>query len=399
MTALLLDAHLKSSLAAIRSLGRHGIPIVAGSHARSAMGLHSLYATKVFVYPSPLQDRRGFQDAVIRQSDRAGQAVLLAFSDSTLLPLVEDGRFLGKSGIYVMPPDREHFDIAFDKARTLAMARKIGVEIPKTYPWASGAEFSGMLRELTYPVVIKPRRSVNWSGNSGVCKSAAFAFSAEDLQKQFTPLRVRTGECPLVQEYIRGEETGVEFLCDRGRVLAACAHRRIRSESPTGGSGTLKETVPLSYQGLGERAQLVAELNWSGPIMVEFKTGRESGIPKLMEINGRFWGSLPLAAAAGVDFPHLYYRLACGEHVAQNLEFRTGVVSRHFLTDLKNLALVLFAKDPMRKLAYPSRLGACKDFLLPPSHCKSDVLDMGDMKPSLAEIFDTGARLLSRVRH
>jgi hypothetical protein len=36
-------------------------------------------------------------------------------------------------------------------------------------------------------------------------------------------MRRRTGEAPLLQEYLRGEETGVEFLCDRGRILGNLA--------------------------------------------------------------------------------------------------------------------------------------------------------------------------------
>ena len=37
--------------------------------------------------------------------------------------------------------------------------------------------------------------------------------------------------------------------------------------------------------------------------MVEFKLDARDGVAKLMEINGRFWGSLQLAVDAGVDFP------------------------------------------------------------------------------------------------
>jgi hypothetical protein len=123
MVALILDAHLKSSLAAIRSLGRRGVPILAGSHRRTAMGLYSRYVTDRFVYPSPLASRRSFVDAVTRATGGAGKTVLLAFSDSTLLPLVEGNRFLGRHGLYVLPPDQECFDIAFDKARTLKLAK------------------------------------------------------------------------------------------------------------------------------------------------------------------------------------------------------------------------------------------------------------------------------------
>jgi hypothetical protein len=65
--ALVLDVRLKSSLAGIRCLGKQGIPVIAGSHRRTAMGLYSRFASAGFVYPSPLDDRHAFVDAVIRR--------------------------------------------------------------------------------------------------------------------------------------------------------------------------------------------------------------------------------------------------------------------------------------------------------------------------------------------
>ena len=44
--------------------------------------------------------------------------------------------------------------------------------------------------------------------------------------------------------------------------------------------------------------------------MVEFKTDNQTGEPVLMEVNGRFWGSLQLATDAGVDFPRLLLEFA-----------------------------------------------------------------------------------------
>jgi predicted ATP-grasp superfamily ATP-dependent carboligase len=395
-TALVLDAHLKSSLATIRSLGNHGVPIIAGSHRRAGMGLYSRHVRSRFVYPSPLEDRRGFVDAVIAQATKAGKIILFAFGDSTLEPLIRDGLF-DRQGSYVAPSNREFFDIAFDKARTLKLARRIGLEIPRTYFCARESDLRAVLRELTYPAVVKPRRSASWNGNAGTQNTTMFAFSAEDVTNKCAELVSRTGEFPLVQEYIQGEEAGVEFLCDDGRVLAACAHRRIRSTTPAGGSGVVNQTIPLSYGNLGARAKrLVAELRWSGPIMVEFKFDREQGIPKLMEANGRFWGSLPLAIAAGVDFPYLYYKLACGERPAPSLDYAKGIISRHFLGDMRNLMWVLFENDPMRDLAFPGRLQAVKDFLAPPRPSKSDVLDWRDMKPAMVEFLDAASRRLSR---
>jgi predicted ATP-grasp superfamily ATP-dependent carboligase len=397
MTALLLDAHLKSSLAAIRSLGRRGIPVIAGSFRRTAMGLHSRYVRESFLYPSPLENRRGFIEAINRCSGRFGKTVLLVFSDATLLPLARDENLLAGQAAYVLPPSRDCFEIAFDKASTLKLAQKIGVEIPVTYFCASESDVAHILPELTYPVVIKPRRSVSWRGDTGTHRTTSFVFSAEQLKTKCASVLSKSGEFPLIQKYILGEEAGVEYLCDKGTVLAACAHRRIRSLSPEGGPSVVKQTVPLSYQGLGERAErLVAALRWSGPIMVEFKIDRASGVPMLMETNGRFWGSLPLAIAAGVDFPYLLYRLARGEHVTPNLQYQEGVVTRHLMADFKNLLWVLFKNDPLRPIAYPTRMRAIRDFIFAPKGCKPDVRDLRDMRPALAEIIDTVTRVTAR---
>ena len=131
-------------------------------------------------------------------------------------------------------------------------------------------------------------------------------------------------------------------------------------------------------------------------MMVEFKIDRESGVPKFMEINGRFWGSLPLAVIAGVDFPYLYYRLAQGLEVDRQRGYCEGAVSRHFMGDLHHLYFALFKRDPMRALAYPNRRQALLDFLRLPRGCKSDVLDHRDIMPAFAEVIDTAARICSR---
>jgi predicted ATP-grasp superfamily ATP-dependent carboligase len=75
--------------------------------------------------------------------------------------------------------------------------------------------------------------------------------------------------------------------------------------------------------------------------MVEFKVDPRDGQAKLMEVNGRFWGSLQLAIDAGVNFPLLLYRLATGQTVAPQMEYRVGVRSRWLLGDLDHLLIRL----------------------------------------------------------
>ena len=76
--------------------------------------------------------------------------------------------------------------------------------------------------------------------------------------------------------------------------------------------------------------------------MVEFKVDRQSNIPMLMEINGRFWGSLQLAIDAGLNFPYLFYQVMTGIPVAvPNNAYRIGTKSRWLLGDLDHLLLRL----------------------------------------------------------
>lgn len=398
VAALILDAHLKSSLAAIRSLGKRGIPVVAGSHRPFAMGFYSRYARERFLYPSPLTNVRTFVRSVQDKSSGLGNPVLFTFSDSTLLPFVhlEPADAPWRS---LLPSSQNCFDVAFDKGRTLELASALGIHAPATYSQASGDDLSDFSRRHGFPLVVKPRRSVYWEGrgSSGVQVTASFASSPEELKTKCAAFQAQTGEFPLVQAYVCGEEASVQFLCERGNVVAACANRRIRSISPGGGPGALKVTIPLDSYGMAERGRrLVSALNWSGPMMVEFKIDRRTGEPALMETNGRFWGSLPLAVLAGVDFPYLYYQLSLGREIERSERYAEGLVSRHFMGDLHHLLATLFKRDSLRSSSYPPRLRALREFFRLPRGTKPDVFDRRDPVPAFAEMMDTASGTFSR---
>lgn len=96
-SALILDAHLKSALAAIRSLGGRGIRVVAAADRITAMGLYSKYSSETFTYPSPLKHRNEFVEAVRRAANNhPTRLVLFTFSDATFVPLYENRDRLGK---------------------------------------------------------------------------------------------------------------------------------------------------------------------------------------------------------------------------------------------------------------------------------------------------------------
>jgi predicted ATP-grasp superfamily ATP-dependent carboligase len=103
--------------------------------------------------------------------------------------------------------------------------------------------------------------------------------------------------------------------------------RRIRMRPRQGGIGLENETT--DEPGLREAAiALLAELGWHGPASVEFKVDARDGRPRLLDINGRFWGTLGLAIRAGIDFPGLACRVAVEGDVDPVDDYAIGVRMR-----------------------------------------------------------------------
>jgi predicted ATP-grasp superfamily ATP-dependent carboligase len=113
----------------------------------------------------------------------------------------------------------------------------------------------------------------------------------------------------------------------------------------------------------GEHAtRLLDAIGWHGVAMVEFKNDERDAVPKLMEINGRLWGSLQLAIDAGVDFPALIARSAIDGTFPPQPAYRVGVRNRWFWGDVDSLLMTLRKNGPAgdrRK----SRLSAVGQFL------------------------------------
>ena len=64
---------------------------------------------------------------------------------------------------------------------------------------------------------------------------------------------------------------------------------------------------------------------------------QDTGIPYLIDINPRFWGSLIQGIASGVDFPYLVYKIANDGDVEPIKGFKTGIKTRWIWGDLGTL--------------------------------------------------------------
>lgn len=333
---LVLDGNQRSALAATRSLGKQGIPVVVADESDGTLSGSSKYCDAAFVYPSPYTDPDGFIAALKKESVERGVGVLFPMTDlSTYLVLKHRAAF---PGVAIPFASFEAFETLTDKMKLLELARELGIQIPATYAVDGHQDFAQVAARLPFPIVLKPHRSRVWCEGRWMGASVKYAGSVEEIDET-----VRTHAsfrlCPfLAQEYVHGEAQGVFALYDRGKAAAFFAHRRLREKPPSGGVSVVSESVPLD-PGLRAMAQRILDhVKWHGVAMVEFKIASD-GTPYLMEVNARFWGSLQLAIDAGVDFPHLLYQMAVGEPLAATNGYGIGVRSRWLLGDLDHLYL------------------------------------------------------------
>jgi hypothetical protein len=129
----------------------------------------------------------------------------------------------------------------------------------------------------------------------------------------------------LAQEFIPSAGgIGVSFLMKDGVARASFTHRRLLEFPETGGPSLVRESC---HNQIAESAaqELLGALKWNGVAMVEFRIDSRTGKPVLMEINPRFWGSLPLAIACGVDFPKLLCDMYEFGDVAPSRAYQDGV--------------------------------------------------------------------------
>ena len=92
--------------------------------------------------------------------------------------------------------------------------------------------------------------------------------------------------------------------------------------------------------------RLLSAMGWQGVAAVEFLVDQRDGIPKLMEVNPRFWGTLSLSILAGVDFPMLLHRMAMEGDIDPLNEYRADMVCQWLLPG--DMLHFITSPNPMR---------------------------------------------------
>jgi predicted ATP-grasp superfamily ATP-dependent carboligase len=390
---LVLDGHTNQALASVRTLGSAGSHVLVASHRRYPLAAWSRFCQGRFRLPG--QTVEAFAE-LRRWARQQGIEVVLPLTERACLLCNAERQEWEALGVVVGCASNEVLLRAFDKAETIRYAEKCGVRIPPTRTPGSLDECRAAGEALGYPCVIKPRFSHAWDGKTFLPnRGPSYVHSGQDIRQMMATNR-QGDHWPLIQGFVPGQGRGVFALCDRGRPVAWFAHERLREVRPTGSASSLRRSIPLEPRLREPAERLLAEMQWHGPAMVEFK---DDGVhpPCLMEVNGRFWGSLQLAIDAGIDFPSLWLAIVHGNAVECAPEYAEEVTLRWLWGDFKRL-LYIMAGRPM---GYPDRYptvwqGLAELFGAQPTGTRLEIWNPHDPWPAAGEWVEGIRQLLVR---
>ncbi len=379
-------------LSVIRSLGRRGIQVHAGWCNEQCPALRSRYVRRAESLPLPGAGAawlEPLEELLLREQFD----LVVPTNEQSIRPLQQHRERLSKAGRIYLLDDRA-CDVLFDKRKSAELAAAVGMPVPR---WAVAGDLAACRRlaeEFGWPVVVKPLSSYR-ADDLRQRQEVVSAVNMAELERRAAGLLERGPV--LVQEFFRGVGVGVELLAADGEVLAAFQHERVHSP-PRGGASSYRKSVPLTPEFLAAARRLVGELSYTGVLMIELLLNRRSGEWRFVETNARFWGSLPLAVAAGMDFPYYLYQLLVHNVREFPRAYLTGLYCRNlpgdliwlrqnFRADARDPALnVVPAGQIVRELGNP---------LLGRERCDSFTLD--DPWPGFVELAQLTARYGRRL--
>jgi predicted ATP-grasp superfamily ATP-dependent carboligase len=395
---LVLDGETNPAVAAVRSLGRSGYYVETGAAARWSKAGLSQYCRASFTYPNPENEPQEFIANLVERIAKQPGAIIMPMTDRTTLPVSLYREQIVEAGGVVTLASHETILRALDKEYVCNLAQSIGVATPETVVVGSRMLARAISEQIRYPAVLKARFSQEScdNGRSRTTQRPCYARQPDEFLSKYEWLR-RGCEVVLTQEFIGGISVGYSALASNGEVRAEFAHIRLRDVNPTGSGSALRLSVQPSAALRHAGSSLLRALGWHGVAMVEFKV-RADGTPVLMEVNGRFWGSLALAIEAGVDFPVLAAKMAQNMIFEGPPQYRIGLRCRWLLGDLLHLIRVWRGKPKEYPGAFPKRWRALAEFITPVRGTYHDNFRVDDPLPELGDWFQALRRVTAFVK-
>lgn len=248
--------------------------------------------------------------------------VLFPASDELAWVFAMHAEQLAKSFICYEPP-RETITSILDKWRLTEACRKVGIDTPATYCPQDAAEVEALAKELTIPVMIKPRSQVLLASGSKGTKvddpktlpEAYRQYLSENPPQDALSARDPALGRPIVQEFRPEAANGIYnlagFIDRSGKNVVVRGSRKILQRPRRLGIGLCFESARLDPKLADGVMRLCRELGYFG--IFEIEMIESEGRFLLIDFNPRPYSQMAFEIARGVPLPYLAYLDATGQ--------------------------------------------------------------------------------------
>ncbi len=386
--ALVLSAETPSAVATVRGLHDAGFEVVVLAQDVLSPAAASWRASET------LRVGEWRSDELVEHVLDANPDVIVPVTEGDLLRLAPVRSSIERLAPVVAPAPGA-LENATDKVASLAAAAKGGVAVPEQVV-IEPADEVGRIDASDFPMVAKPRRSRRlvdegeiWAGTSVWCADVS---DLREAKRTFAAARLDT----VVQRPVAGTPVLVSLLLHPdGAPALVCVHRRVRQMRPDGGPSACAITMPPDPRVVDPALTTARRLGVFGvPIQCEFLL-RADGVPVLLDVNPRPWGTLGLALDAGVNFVGWAARHALGDALPSELRgSRIGVVRHYLPFEIRRVLSVWFGAPAT---GYPGRWPGRFEALVEWGYGPGEALIFraDDPLPAVADALRTARRVIT----
>ncbi|MBG6179569.1 hypothetical protein [Arthrobacter sp. CAN_A1] len=296
----------RGALAGVRSLHQSGWLVGVGTPDDDGGMLGaSVSCSSRHVIPRPRQDGTAFIEGVRRAVALGSYDVVFGGGDDWMAALATYRQDIPTR---VAHPPATVVDAALNKVDLSARAQHLGLTAPRTLPATEQA-----IAEWQGPVVVKCLS--HWAhGQTRPHRIEAKLFpDVVSAGPQIDRVR-KAGAEPILQERVKGHLGALIGVFHDGRLDGRVQQVTSRLWPTPNGVSTRAETVPVDEELAARAEALLRDLGWWGLVELQFLIDND-GVHHLIDLNGRFFGSMALTNASRPGLTDLWGRLVLGKSV------------------------------------------------------------------------------------
>jgi D-aspartate ligase len=353
---LLCNSSYYGTLAAVRSLGRSGVPVVTVDPESFTCARYSRYSTRHLICP-PFEMTDRWVEWLLGLGRSGPRRAIYATSDAVSFALARYRDDL--SAVFdLYQPSIDAVMSILDKGQLLLHAKAVGMGTPDTWVPESVDDAVRIMRSAGGKIVIKPRTQL---AVKTYAKGAVIDTSVTDGRAEYERL-LQPGAhdqdfarqhpeimLPLLQRFLPQALDRVlsvsGFRDITGVHLVTRGAHKVLQQPRQLGIGLCFEEADVPPALTKQVSDLCARIGYYGAFELEF-IASETG-PLLIDFNGRFYNQLAFDIGRGLDLPSLVYAGATGGP-----------------EDVKRLVAAIPKYDPKSELAFSNSFGLSAMFRL-----------------------------------